>query len=323
MPRISALKNLRRAAPRPQPSRFFAQDGQLEVRVTRKRVDIIAAQALRYRVFYDEMGATPTSRMRAKRRDFDRYDRICDHILVLDHRRRSGDKVIGTYRLLRHEVAVQHGGFYSAGEFDVSKLMQEDLPDGQLLETGRSCVAAEYRNTATIQLLWRGIASYMLEHNVTLVMGCASFQGTDPLDHALPLSYLYHHHLAPFKTRVKALPHLHQSMKFMEEEDIVRRQALRAMPPLIKAYLRLGAHVGDGAVVDHQFGTTDVFMILPMDRVADRYHTHFERSDELSPAVSGARRRKLLRSVLPLVRRREVPTRISSSSRYGHTSSCG
>ena len=304
MPRLSALKNLRPAPRRPPPRRLFAQDGQLEVRLTRKRLDILAAQALRYRVFYDEMGATPSARMRAKRRDFDRYDRICDHVLVLDHQCRPGDKVVGTYRLLRHEVAAHHGGFYTAGEFDISKLLRGQATNGQVMETGRSCVAADYRNTATIQLLWRGIANYMRSHNITLVIGCASFPGTDPAVHALALSYLHHHQMAPPETRVRALPHLYQSMNLMGAADISPREALRAMPPLIKAYLRLGAHVGDGAVIDHQFATTDVFVILPMERVAERYHSHFEREEELSPADPGTRRQQFLGKVLPLVRRR-------------------
>ena len=306
MTRLAALKNLRPAPRRPSPRRLFAQDGLLEVRLTRKRLDIMAAQALRYRVFYDEMGATPTPRMRAKRRDFDRYDRICDHVLVLDHQRLPGDKVIGTYRILRQEVAVQHGGFYSAGEFDISKLLRGQATSGQLMEMGRSCVAAEYRNTATIQLLWRGIANYMLTHNITLVIGCASFPGTDPALHAAPLSYLHHHHMAPPETRVRALPHLYQPINLMNKDAISPREALRAMPPLVKAYLRVGAYVGDGAVIDYQFATTDVFMILPTERVAERYHTHFEREEEFLPAVAGTRRKQLLGKVLPLVRRRPL-----------------
>ena len=304
MPRLSAIKHLRPALRRPPPVRMFAQDGQLEVRVTRKRLDIQAAQALRYRVFYEEMDAVPSRRMAAKRRDFDRYDRICDHVLVLDHQRLPGDRVIGTYRILRHEVAAQHGGFYTASEYDISGLLRGQATNGQLMETGRSCIAADYRNTATIQLLWRGIASYMRTHNITLVFGCASFPGTEPEAHAVGLSYLHHHHLAPPEMHVRALPELHQPMNLIDKDAISMRDALRAMPPLIKAYIRLGAYVGDGAVIDRQFGTIDVFMILPMERVAERYHTHFEREEELSPAEKGLRRKELLGRVLPLARLR-------------------
>jgi len=285
---------------------MFAAEGQLEVRLTAHPRDVMAAQALRYRVFYEEMAAAPSRRMAAKRRDFDEFDARCDHLLVLDHRLPPKDSVVGTYRLLRHEVAAQHGGFYSASEFDLSPLLRGRATSGQLLEVGRSCVAADYRNAATIQLLWRGIASYLKIHNITLLFGCASFPGTDPGVHAEPLSFLHHERLAPPEMRVCALPDRKSPMDLIEPDAVSARQALRVMPPLIKAYLRLGAYVGEGAVIDRQFGTTDVFLILPMERVAERYHVHFERDEALEAAVPMDRRAQLLGRVLPRVRRKKV-----------------
>ena len=304
MPRLSAIKRLKPQR-RPAPLRMFAAEGQLEVRLTAHPKDVAAAQALRYRVFYEEMAAAPSRKMAAKRRDFDDFDALCDHVLVLDHNLPPKQSVVGTYRLLRHEVAAQSGGFYSAAEFDLSPLLGGRATSGQLLEVGRSCVAADYRNTATIQLLWRGIASYLQLHNITLLFGCASFPGTDPSAHAEPLSFLHRERLAPPEMRVRALPGLSSPMDLIDVDAVSARQALKVMPPLIKAYLRLGAFVGEGAVIDRQFGTTDVFLILPMERVAERYHTHFERDEELEAALPLGRRAQLLGRVLPKSRRKK------------------
>jgi len=300
MLRLTALAPLR-ALRRPPPVRMFAQDGQIEVRLTRRPTDIRAAQRLRYRVFYEEMAAKPTPAMARQRRDFDSYDKLCDHVVVYDHARPRGQRVVGTYRMLRREVAVRHGGFYTAREFDIAPLLARAVTDGEIMEVGRSCVAAAYRNSATIQLLWRGIASYMITHNIRLAIGCASLPGTDPSAHARALSYLYHHHMAPKALRVRALTAVYRPMNLMAKEAIAPRTAVRDLPPLIKAYLRLGAYVGDGAYIDQQFGTVDVFMVLPLERVAMKYHQHFEREEDLSTAR--VLRRRLLRRVLPIIRR--------------------
>lgn len=259
--------------------RLTASAGRYEIRLTRNPVDIAAAQALRYQVFYEEMSAKPTQAMARIRRDFDDFDGLCDHLLVLDHARPVGETVIGTYRLLRQAIAERHGGFYSRAEYDLSKLFATAGLGGGLLELGRSCVHADYRTNATIQLLWRGIATYMADHAITHMFGCASLPGTDPAKHALALSYLHHHHAAPEYMRVRALPERYEEMNLLPRDQINPRRALQTLPPLIKGYLRLGAYIGEGAVIDHQFGTTDVFILLPMERVGEKYFAHFERED--------------------------------------------
>jgi putative hemolysin len=260
----------------------LSSDGRLEVRLAEGAADIKAAQALRYRVFYEEMGAEPTADMAKVRLDFDRFDAICDHMLVVDHSRPKDDAVVGTYRLLRSDVALQKGsGFYSADEYDIRALVDR-LGEHMGCETGRSCVHREQRNNATIQFLWRGLARYFLDHNVTRIFGCASFPGTDPAAHALPLSYLHHFHLARPEARVRALAEQFQSMNFLAKEAIDARAAIKAMPPLIRAYLRLGGMCGEGAVIDRQFRTTDVFMVLFMEDVPDKYHDFYER--DVAPA---------------------------------------
>lgn len=246
--------------------------GSLQVRLAETIADIDAAQELRYRVFYREMGARPTPEMARIGRDFDGFDAHCDHLLVLDHAR--GGAVVGTYRLILRGVAARHGGFYTAGEYDISPI--EACP-GKILELGRSCVDASARNRPTMQLLWRGISAYVFANNVALMFGCASLPGTDADALALPLSYLHHHHLAPPPLRARALPHRYVEMERLARGTYDVARALAELPPLIKGYLRLGGFVGEGAVIDHQFNTTDVCILVQTDLVTEKYYRHYER----------------------------------------------
>jgi putative hemolysin len=254
--------------------------GTLEVRLAATDAEIRRAQALRYQVFYDEMSATANLRMRSSRRDADRFDRLCDHLIVIDHasRRQSGlvrqPAIVGTYRLLRQEAAGAAGGFYSAGEFDIAPLVSRKA-NLRFLELGRSCVLPRYRNKRTLELLWHGVWAYVLEHRLDVMIGCASLEGTEPERLAAPLSFLHHHARAPEEWRVRARDGLRVDMDMMPRAKIDAKAALRALPPLIKGYLRLGAMVGDGAVIDRQFGTTDVFVVLPVAAIASRYLRHF------------------------------------------------
>lgn len=259
----------------PGGSGMSIRSGTMEVRLARTAAEIDASQALRYRVFYEEMSAHPTPEMARRSRDFDDFDAHCDHLLVLDHGRGEGAaSVVGTYRLIRRSVAARHGGFYSAAEYDISKLVA--LP-GEILELGRSCVDVAYRNRPTMQLLWRGIAEYVFHHRIGLMFGCASLPGTDIAALALPLSYLHHYHLAPEHLRPRALESRYVAMEILPRETIQPLRALADLPPLIKGYLRLGGFVGDGAVVDEQFNTTDICIIVKTELVTDKYFKHYER----------------------------------------------
>ena len=249
--------------------------GNLGLRIARTPEELEAAQALRYRVFYEELGARPDSAAAASGRDSDHYDAVADHLLVVDHDLGDGvDSVVGTYRLIRREAAESIGRFYSADEYDISLI--EQFP-GRVLELGRSCVASAYRGRAAMQLLWRGIAAYIFTHNIDLMFGCASLPGTDVDALAAELTYLYTHHLAPPEIRLRALPHRYVDMRRMDPAEIDQRQVLVGLPPLIKGYLRLGGFVGDGAVVDQQFNTTDVAILVQTDLVTGKYFRHFER----------------------------------------------
>lgn len=252
--------------------------GNLEVYITQDRDAIRAAQSLRYTVFYDEMGARPDPVARRLKLDMDRYDAFCDHLIVMDRGLPEQDQLVGAYRLLRGSVAMENGGFYSADEYDLSPIM--DLPIGSLLELGRSCVASTHRSKATIQLLWRGIAAYLSEHQLTTLFGCASFHGRDPKAHAEQLSYLRHFHGADPARTVRALDARYVNMEMVEKDAIDARRVWKGMPPLIKAYLRLGGVIGDGAVIDDQFGTVDVFVTVEMNKVGERYYAHFDKRTE-------------------------------------------
>jgi putative hemolysin len=249
--------------------------GSLQVRLAETPADIDAAQALRYRIFYEHMGACALPEMARRRRDFDAYDTICDHLLVLDRRRGIGaDAVVGTYRLIRRAAAERHGAFYSAAEYDISILSEHP---GEILELGRSCVDPGYRARPAMQLLWAGIAAYVFHYDIALMFGCASLPGTDPDALAEPLSYLFHRHLAPPGLRPRALPARYIDMARLERSALDAARAAAALPPLIKGYLRLGGFVGDGAVIDRQFNTTDVCIVVKTDLVAEKYSRHYER----------------------------------------------
>ena len=177
------------------------RSGPLQVRLAETTADIDAAQALRYRIFYERLGAQPLPEMACRRRDVDQFDNDCDHLLVLDHSCGT-DSVVGTYRLIRRDTAVRLGGFYSAKEFDISPVV---LHPGEILELGRSCVDPAYRNRSAMQLLWSGIAAYVFHYDIILMFGCASLPGTDPDALSTPLSYLHRYHLAPSALRPRAL----------------------------------------------------------------------------------------------------------------------
>lgn len=250
--------------------------GSQVIRLANSAAELDAAQALRYRVFYDEMGAKPDAQMQATRRDFDKFDTMCDHLLVVDAERKD-DPVVGTYRFIRREHARTAGSFYSASEYDITKLAS--FP-GTVLELGRSCVDAGYRNRATMQLLWRGVSEYVNAYGIDLMFGCASLPGTDPQQLAVQLSYLYHYHLAPEALRATALPHRKVEMNLLPKEAIDPKRALASLPPLLKGYLRVGGFIGDGAVVDHQFNTTDVCIIVKTDLIEERYTRHYDIGTE-------------------------------------------
>lgn len=250
----------------------------IHVRLTRNPEEIEAAQRLRYKVFYEEWGAKPTPEMAREKREFEPFDNIMDHLVVVDPAHGQGnDRIVGTYRLLRDDIARQHGSFYTAQEFDISPFVNSGA---RLLELGRSCVLPEYRTMPVLQLLWQGIASYVADHKIELMFGCASFRGTDINAIAEPLSYLHHYHLAPENLRPRALEKVFIDMNIMPKESINVRKALFNLEPLIKGYLRVGATIGDGAYVDEQFNSIDVCIVMPTHLITSKYLRHYQRKTQ-------------------------------------------
>jgi putative hemolysin len=259
----------------------LAAHGALEVRIAETEYEIEAAQRLRYRVFYEEMSAIPTPQMRGQRRDFDKYDAFCDHLLVVDNNALDPNgepAVVGCYRLLRGEVAAVHGGYYTSSEYDLTPMLKGNPPGTRYLELGRSCVLKSYRTKAlTMQLLWRGVVVYLDRYAIDVMFGCGSLPGTDPEKLKLQLSFLHHFHSVPEGQRVSARPELYVSMNGTPKDQIDPKEALRSLPPLIKGYVRAGSFIGDGAVIDKQFGTTDVLIYFPVSRIGDRWRNKLER----------------------------------------------
>ena len=277
IPALQAYGGLQAFAARAhRPVQSLGRAGSLEVRLAQTAAEVRQAQKLRYRVFYQEGSAVPNPARLIARRDVDSYDAICDHLLVVDHDSRDRGAqgrpaVVGTYRLLRQALAEDYGGFYTAGEFDIGGLIERH-GNLQFVELGRSCVLPEYRNKRTVELLWHGIHAYVQQNRCDVMIGCASIEGTDPKRLALPLSFLHHYAHAPEQWRSRALPERYVEMNRLSKEAIDPKAALRCLPPLIKGYLRLGA------VIDREFGTTDVLIVLPMSAIQKRYVEHFDLS---------------------------------------------
>jgi len=257
----------------------LAVAGTLEVRLAETEHEVEQAQRLRYSVFYQEMSAIPSPQMRDVGRDFDKYDDVCDHLLVVDRASHDEDGqplVVGTYRLTREKDAARAGGFYTAGEYNIAPMLN-GMPSGtKFLELGRSCVLKSYRGRpGTMQLLWKGLMAYVARFDIDLMFGCASLSGTDVEALALPLSYLHHFHAMPANLTVKARPELFVEMNRIAQDVTPQREGLRSLPPLLKGYVRAGCCIGDGAVIDRQFGTTDVFIYFPLSGIDARYKSRF------------------------------------------------
>lgn len=242
---------------------------EIDVRFARDAADLRAAQRLRYEVFVRELGGDGPLVDHADEMERDRFDPFVDHLIAFD-----GTQAVGVYRLMRADQAQAAGGFYSAGEYDLAPLVASGR---RVLELGRSCLHPAYRGGMTMHLLWTALAEYIERHRIEVLFGVASFHGTDVAALAPSLSLLHHRHLAPADLRVRACANAFQRMDLLEEAEIDRRAAMRAIPSLIKAYLRLGGTVGDGAFVDHQFNTTDVCLILDTAQMNDRQRRIYDK----------------------------------------------
>ncbi len=254
-----------------------AEPSSFQVRLALSEADLLAAQRLRYRVFVEELGGDGPLVDHAGRYERDEFDGINDHLILVDTARDETrlEHVIGAYRLLPSDRATPFGRFYCDSEYDLTPLRQSGR---RLLELGRSCVDAEHRGGTGMFLLWNGLADYVLKNEIEILFGVASFHGTDIEALKLPLAWLHHHHLAPEALRVTS--RVRQSMDLLPAANLDPRTAMVAMPALIKAYLRLGGLVGDGAYVDHSFNTTDVCLLMDTKAMSDRHREFYTRKHE-------------------------------------------
>jgi putative hemolysin len=242
-----------------------AREPDFEVRLARDEADLTAACRLRYEVFVRELGGDGPLVDHARGLERDRFDPFCEHLLLIDRARAGGAAVVGVYRVMDLAGAARAGRFYSEDEYDLAPLRAGGR---RLLELGRSCLHADYRGGTAMYRLWQGLAALVAARRIEILFGVASFHGTDPAALAGPLSYLHHWHLAPPELRVRS--RVFQRMDLMAREAVDRRAALIDTPALIKAYLRLGGCVGEGAFVDHAFNTTDVCLVMDTARMNAR-----------------------------------------------------
>jgi putative hemolysin len=228
------------------------------VKIADCEADLRAAQRLRYDVFVRELGGGGDMVDHENGLEQDRFDPFYDHLILRDEAIEDAP-VVGVYRLLRGDRAEALGQFYSEGEYDLSQLRKTGR---KLLELGRSCLHPDYRGGAAMYHLWNGLSNYVTRYEIDILFGVASFHGTDIEALKTPLSLLHNRHLAPADLRVRAQDAHFQSMDLVPEDQIDRKTAMLQVPSLIKAYLRMGGFVGEGAYVDHEFNTTDVCLVL-------------------------------------------------------------
>jgi putative hemolysin len=263
--------------PEPPAGGFIHRHRQLVVKTAETQVEIEAALRLRYEVFNLELGEGLAS-SETRGLDEDRFDQVCDHILVIDE---DENKVVGTYRLLPAFKVSGWEDYYAWQEFDIRPL--ESL-GSELLELGRSCVHPQYRQAArVISLLWRGIASYVIMNGIEHMFGCTSLHSVDPVQ----VSRIFHYLLR----RQGPLPNLpwvepHPDFRFPLAEDSPpadEERLLASCPPILKGYLSLGAFICGSPALDAEFNCTDLFTILSADRATERWRNYLVREDTPAP----------------------------------------
>lgn len=251
--------------------------GRFTVRLAEDEDDVRAAQRLRYRIFVEEMGASASPEDTVNRRETDAFDPYFEHMLLIDNetdRPEIERGVVGVYRLMTDARAREGIGFYGQSEYDLSKLLSGGRKS---LELGRSCVDTQVRGGAGMHMLWTGLGDYVTTHGISILFGVASFHGKEVAPISQALSYLYHNHLAPPDLRVRAVAERYAAMDILPADEINRVEAMRQLPALIKAYIRLGGFVGEGAFIDVDFNTVDVCLLMDTSRMVERYRDYYSR----------------------------------------------
>ena len=241
------------------------------IKIAETKSELKKAQALRYSVFYKEKKAIPTISKKILRLDYDKVDKFADHLIVIDKNRKGiKNKIVGTYRLIRGDIAAHCGGFYTSSEFDLSKILNS-YENNKILELGRSCVHQDYRNGTIMNLLWKAIAEYVKLYDIKILLGCASFHGTDVMKYTNELSYLRKNFSLPDELSVKSLDSkIYPAYTEIDSNNNNLRTFVK-LPPLIKGYLRVGGKVSHDCYVDYKFNTIDLCVIVNTNNIDEKY----------------------------------------------------
>ena len=239
------------------------------IKLVQTKSELKKAQALRYSVFYKEKKAKPTLPKKLIRLDYDKIDKFADHLIVID--KNTKNKIVGTYRLIRGDVAELYGGYYSSTEFNLINIVN-NYQNKHILELGRSCVHQNYRNGTIMNLLWKAIAEYVKLYDIKVLIGCASFSGTDPIKYSEELTYLRDNFSLPANLSVESYDNnIYPAYKLNNNNNSNPLRTFAKLPPLIKGYLRVGGKVSDNFFVDYRFNTIDLFVVVFTDDIDTRY----------------------------------------------------
>ena len=239
------------------------------IKLVQTKSELKKAQALRYSVFYKEKKAKPTLPKKLIRLDYDKIDKFADHLIVIDKNKKN--KIVGTYRLIRGDVAELYGGYYSSTEFNLINIVN-NYQNKHILELGRSCVHQNYRNGTIMNLLWKAIAEYVKLYDIKVLIGCASFSGTDPIKYSEELTYLRDNFSLPANLSVESYDNnIYPAYKLNNNNNSNPLRTFAKLPPLIKGYLRVGGKVSDNFFVDYRFNTIDLFVVVCTDDIDTRY----------------------------------------------------
>ena len=240
------------------------------VKIAQSNFEIKKAQHLRYQIFFKNNKDINKPINNLFKRDFDFYDKISDHIIIIDNNINNNENVVGTYRLLRGNFAKIYKGFYTEQEFDITNL-KKHFSNSNMLELGRSCVHADYRSGIILKLLWQGISNYINDYKIKILFGCASFHGTDPKKFRNEFNLLRKNFCLNDDFNVKSLQKNPIHFQTLQDEKIV----FKNLPPLIKGYLRAGGMMSKDYFIDKEFNTIDFCVVVFTDQIIDRYKNKF------------------------------------------------
>ena len=240
------------------------------VKIAETDFEIKKAQHLRYKIFFKNKKAKNKPINNLFKRDFDFYDKVSDHIIIIDNNINNYENVVGTYRLLRGNFAKIYKGFYTEQEFDISNL-KKHFSNSNMLELGRSCVHTDYRSGIILKLLWQGISNYINDYKIKILFGCASFHGTDPKKFKNEFNLLRKNFCLNDNFNVKSLQKNPIHFQTLQDEKMV----FKNLPPLIKGYLRAGGMMSKDYFIDKELNTIDFCVVVFTDQIVDRYKNKF------------------------------------------------